>query len=305
MSILNIIDCTIRDGGYQNNWDFDINFIDKYLSLVDKLPIDYVDLGYIRPERKEKTYSYLSPEDLLYSKNKLEKTKISVMMDAKDWSGKLDEISTCLESCLANIDLIRVSVNPLILDEHLPCVRQLLALGAPVSLNLMYLSSWDKVVYQNIKYTLEEFKAKFVSVYFVDSYGGCIPEDLTKLYTEFKDYQDSVQFAFHGHNNIELAFANSLRALNYGWWVDTTVTGIGRGAGNLKTELFLQLLKSDKKYNFSDDDLFDLCEHVANYFPKSNSKLQNYAYAISGIRSCPQDTVDNKIAQGYGLRDIF
>ena len=124
----------------------------------------------------------------------------------------------------------------------------------------------------------------------VDSFGGVYPEDVKKTF-ELVRNQTDVKIGFHGHNNLQLGLINTLTAINCGASiVDATITGMGRGAGNLATELLLTSLNSTDN---TDVDFNALTEVVAPF-----SQLQqhygwgtNLPYMVSGAHSLPQKEV--------------
>ena len=81
-----ILDCTLRDGGYYNNWDFPKDLVDNYLSTMSKIGVDYVELGFRSFEKKGfrgpnwyTTESYLN--SLVIPKN----INVSVMVNASEF----------------------------------------------------------------------------------------------------------------------------------------------------------------------------------------------------------------------------
>ena len=83
----------------------------------------------------------------------------------------------------------------------------------------------------------------FDYLYLVDSYGTLIPGDVGNIIKKIKLIDKNLKIGFHSHNNLELALSNSIEAINHEVdFIDCTFTGMGRGAGNLKTELLLSYL---------------------------------------------------------------
>ena len=86
---MKILDCTLRDGGYYTNWDFESKLVSDYLKLIKFLPIDIVEVGYRGNKNKESylgEFYYLTKNNLKNIKSKVGKNKkLSVMIDTKDW----------------------------------------------------------------------------------------------------------------------------------------------------------------------------------------------------------------------------
>ena len=140
-------------------------------------------------------------------------------------------------------------------------------MGFEVAFNLMYLSEWAKDY---------KFLDQIIGIenyvdylYMVDSFGAIYPNQLKPLITEIKK-RTNVKLGFHGHNNLELAHANSLIALEEGVdIIDSTILGMGRGSGNLKTELFLSTLSKKFGININFNSLSKVLEDFQNLpFPK-------------------------------------
>lgn len=124
----------------------------------------------------------------------------------------------------------------------------------------------------------------------VDSYGGIYPEDVRETIALVRS-KTSVKLGFHGHNNLEMALANTLVAIEEGVdIVDATITGMGRGAGNLKTELLLTSLQAKGKVDFDYNELSKVVDTFTQ-LQKENEWGTNLPYMVSGANSLPQKQV--------------
>jgi len=133
-------------------------------------------------------------------------------------------------------------------------------------------------------------------LYLVDSFGSADPEEVFKLVCNITNFT-STPIGFHGHNNLELALINSLKALEAGCSiVDVTISGMGRGAGNLSTELLLTYLSSKNAIDFNltkFSEIVSKVEELKSYYKWGVS----FPYIISGAYSLPQSDVMNWIAK--------
>ena len=299
---IEILDCTLRDGGYYTNWDFDKNFVIKYLKTMEETEsIKIVELGY-RSLPKEKylgEYFYL-PKYFLEEAKKIAPSKIlAIMLNEKDVTIKDLHI---LDDCVGNIDLIRLAVDPLNLKRALKLAKKIKDKGFKVAINLMYMSKWANDT--NFLASLKDTENKIDYLYLVDSYGSTDPEEVFKLVSDIKNLI-STPIGFHGHNNLELALINSSKALEAGCSiVDVTISGMGRGAGNLRTELFLTYLSSKKKIDFNlikFTEIVDKVDELKDYYKWGVS----FPYIISGAYSLKQAEVMNWISKKrYDLNTI-
>ena len=103
-----------------------------------------------------------------------------------------------------------------------------------------------------------------------DSYGAVLPDYIVKTVKKLKSIT-SVKLGYHGHNNLEMGLINALKAIEHGVEIiDASITGMGRGAGNLKTELLLTYLASEKLKEVNFEHLHALVnqfESFTSYLP--------------------------------------
>lgn len=289
MNKIEILDCTLRDGGYYTLWDFDNNLVEEYSHLIANLPIEYIEIGY-RSINKDGYYGefFYTPVDTIreFKKNLKEFQKISLMLDAKDCNDL--DILKLFSPVAGLVDLVRIATNPKKIDHSLEIAKVLKSLGFKVALNIMYLSEIDEkhIVYQKIR----DIDCYIDYLYLVDSYGSMYPDELEKSIKLFQQ-NCNVVLGFHGHNNLELAFVNTLKAIECGIKIiDSTILGMGRGAGNLKLELLLTHLEAKEE---QDVDLNSL----ANLVELFNPLMEKYKwgtclpYMVSGSYSLPQKDV--------------
>ena len=282
-----ILDCTLRDGGYYTNWDFDRQVVKSYLEAMNHLPIDYIEIGYRSPVLDDYYGEYFyCPKDTIDFISSITNKKLAIILNEKDV--EIQGIFELLEPCSSSIHLVRMAVNPVNFQGAVEKARIIKLAGYEVAFNIMYLSDWWN--HPEMLDNLSELDDCVDYLYLVDSYGSVMPEELTRLMGYVKS-KTKVKIGFHGHNNIELALANTLVALSLGAdIIDATVTGMGRGAGNLKTELLLTVL--NRLNNFSLD--FDQLSEVTSTFELLQSKYKwgtNLPYMIAGVNSLPQKQV--------------
>lgn len=235
---IRVLDCTLRDGGYYTHWEFSPEFVNEYLDLVARSPIHDVELGYRSPEKDSYfgRFFYLSREDLLSAKQRLRPgQRLAIMFNLKDVQA--DSIGQYLGDIKGIVDLVRFAVAPAEIHHALAVYEEVTSQGFACALNIMHLSKWI----DNVSQILAPFKNfnGLDCLGLVDSYGGCFPDEVAEAISKAKELFPGT-IGFHGHDNAGLAFANSLSAVAAGASsVDATFMGMGRGAGNLKTELML------------------------------------------------------------------
>lgn len=290
-----ILDCTLRDGGYYTNWDFDHKLVKTYFESFNKLPVDYLEIGYRSNSMKTYLgeYFYCPPYVLEHCKDLSDK-KLVIILDEKNV--RPEHVPVLLSPCLDYITMVRIAIDPKNFKRALILAEAVKKLGFEVGFNVMYMSKWEEE-----KGFIEQIKdVTGIADYFymVDSFGGVYPEDVKKTY-ELVRNQTDVKIGFHGHNNMELGLINTLTAIDCGASiVDATVTGMGRGAGNLSTELLLTSLNAKGHIDLD----FNSLSKVVDPFSKMQKDYgwgTNLPYMVSGAHSLPQKEVMEWVTKRY------
>lgn len=296
-----ILDCTLRDGGYYTNWDFDKNLVNTYLTSLNNLPVDYIEVGYRSIPIKEYYGKYFySPVYELEELRRLSKKKLVIIFNEKDI--RVEHVADLLKPIIGIVDMVRIALDPQQLSRALKLAAEIKKYGFEVGFNVMYMSKWKQ--YGDFVAELSNLDGLADYFYMVDSYGGVFPDDVKETMDLVRS-KTSCKIGFHGHNNLEMALINSLTAIDYGAdIVDSTILGMGRGAGNLKTELLLAVLNT--KYNWEID--FNAIGNVVDGFEGLLKKYEwgtNVPYMISGSNSLPQkEVMDWYTTRVYSLNSM-
>ncbi len=246
---IRVVDATIRDGGLCNNFRFDDKFIKDLYQANVKAGVDYMEFGYkaskeIFNEDDFGKWKFCNDSDIrkIVGDNKTG-LKIAVMADV----GRTDFQKDIIPKKDSPIDLIRIATYINTIPAAVEMIEDCAKKGYETTINIMAVS---KANTDDIKTALDILGQSSVNAfYIVDSYGALYPEQsrrLANLYCEYADkYGKSV--GIHAHNNQQLAFANTIEAMTQGVsYLDATVDGMGRGAGNCALELLLGFLKNPK-----------------------------------------------------------
>ena len=284
---LNLLDCTLRDGGYYNNWDFDIELINQYLLAMHKSGIKFVELGF----RGFPSLSYKGPcayttDQFLRLLKIPRKLKIGVMVNASEIInyGKGDIIANT-KKLFPNkdmIDFVRVACHFEELDVAAKISSTLKTERLKIIYNVMQCSErLDKEI-ETIGIKLNKFPIDVL--YFADSMGSLSSVQTSEIINLIKKNWKK-EIGIHTHDNMLRAFTNTDQAIMEGVsWVDGTVTGMGRGPGNIKTEYLLinyQNLISRKKIDF-----LPILKLIEKYFQPLLQKYNwgtNPFYFMAGV----------------------
>lgn len=269
---MKIIDCTFRDGGYQTNWHFGAEIVSKYFKAMGKSKIEYLEIGFKFPNSANNygPFAYVDSH-FIKSLDITHKFRLGVMINLIDFisNNTLDK-KLLRESFTGDIEYIHfvriatLSLNVLQLNEASNILREM---GFEVHINLMQISELDSLELDKFCKKLDK-EINLLTI--ADTFGVLIPKDIDKIF-EIVQNSRQIKMGLHAHDNCGLALANSIVAADLGFnFIDSTVSGIGRAAGNLRTEFKSILAKESKSNNLLEDDLLLNLSH--NDFAKLNSK---------------------------------
>ena len=243
---IRIVDCTVRDGGLMNHWQFSDEFVKAVYEANLEAGVDYMEIGY---KSSEKAYSRKDNGDWKFCDEKDlrrvigdndTRMKISSMIDIGRI--ELDQIPPRSESV---IDMIRVACYVHQMDKAIYHAEYCLDKGYETTINLMAVS---KVNERDLDEALEDVAKSNVPIfYLVDSFGNMYCEHIQELVRKYRKAMPGKTIGIHAHNNMQLAFSNTITGIIEGCnMLDSTFLGLGRGAGNCPTELLISFLKNPK-----------------------------------------------------------
>lgn len=246
---IKVVDCTIRDGGLVNNFYFTDEFVKDLYQTNIKSGIDYMEFGYkaskdIFDVDKFGKWKFCNDGDIyaVVGDNDTD-LKISVMADV----GRTDFKRDITDKANSPIDMVRVATYINTIPAALEIVEYCNKKGYETTINIMAVSKANDT---DLDDALELIGKSCVdTVYIVDSYGSLYPEQMRRLASKYLECAEKYnkKVGIHAHNNQQLAFANTIETLTMGVsYLDSTVSSLGRGAGNCPTELLLGFLKNPK-----------------------------------------------------------
>jgi 4-hydroxy 2-oxovalerate aldolase len=241
MSKIKILDCTLRDGGYYNKWDFDRTIVDRYLINVKSSSVDVVELGFRSLPKNTFMGPYIYTTDDFINQLKLPEGPLyGVMINGKEFienqNGEQSFINQLFqEKKNSQVSLVRIAINFNDVLKAEKIARELKDLGYMIGLNMMQAHGKGEKDYIETAKTISSWDLVDV-LYFADSLGNMLPEDVKYICQSLKKGWPGT-LGIHTHNNKNLALINSITAVENGvTWFDGTITGMGRGAGNVSTE---------------------------------------------------------------------
>lgn len=277
---IKVLDCTVRDGGLINKWQFTDDFVRRIFYALSRAGVDYMEIGYKSSERyfsreENGAWKFCSEDDLKRVVGDLDtKMKLSAMADI----GRIDpeDIPPKNESVL---DMIRVACYVKEVDKGISLAHHCMEKGYETTINLMAVS---KVLERDLDEALDDLaKSQVPVVYLVDSFGAMYSEQIHFLAKKYMEALPGKELGIHTHNNQQLAFANTIEGIIAGInRLDATLYGMGRGAGNCPLELLLSFLKNPK---FDIRPIFEVIQEILLPLKGEIEWGYHLPYMITGI----------------------
>ena len=280
---LQVMDCTIRDGGLMNSSRFDDNVVRAVYDACGDANIDYMEIGYKNSKEiysvdKFGAWRFCAEDDVrrIVGDNKRD-VKIAVMADAEKCDYKTDIVN----KDESPIDVIRIATYIHQIPLALDMIKDATDKGYETTVNLMAVSTVRET---ELDEGLEMLADSDVgTIYLVDSFGSLYCEQIRYMMNKYLKIAGSMgkRIGIHAHNNLQLAFANTVEAINSGAnLVDGTLAGLGRGAGNCPLEMLVGFLHNPK-YRMR-----PLLECVEKHIEPMRAKLGwgfDYPYMMTGF----------------------
>ena len=305
-----ILDCILRDGGYVNNWGFSKFQISKIIDSLEKSNIDIIELGYLNDKKGGKENSTLfdstSAVDNILSDVPSNFIKV-VMVDL--FTFDVDKLPLKDDT---EIDGIRLAFHKKDINNALLSAEKIIDLGYQLFFQPMVTK-----MYADDEFLSLIEKANQLSIYafyVVDSFGSM-------SLTEFRHYIDladshlnsGIQLGYHSHNNMQLAFSNAIDLCNSqfdrGVIVDSSIYGMGRGAGNLNTELIADYLNNKNGKKYSIIPLLEVIDEIlVSYFKKQSWGFSPAQYLSASLDCHPNYAsylVDKKTNHIADIREVL
>jgi len=234
------IDCTFRDGGYYNGWDFPRQLIVDYLGAMEAAGVDYVELGFRSFDKSGfRGACAYTTDGFIRSLPIPDGLKVGVMMNAaeivKHAEGPVTAVKLMFKPASESpVKLVRFACHLHEFEPTLPACSWLKSAGYEVGINLMQVADRSEQEIERVAQAAAAYPLD--ALYFADSLGSMDPGQTATIVRALRRRWKGA-LGIHTHDNMGRALANTLRAIEEGvTWVDSTVTGMGRGPGNAQTE---------------------------------------------------------------------
>jgi 4-hydroxy 2-oxovalerate aldolase len=293
-----ILDATLRDGSYAVGFQLDEEFVIELLGRLNEIPIGKVEIGHGLGFEAER--SGITPCNIdLRRWCELARAELAASSWGMFAQPEFSRLTTLADLCSQGMSFVRIGMEAERVPEHLEYIERATEICGEVYLNLMKTSATPPGELSGL---LSGVTPAISGLYVVDSYGSMLPSDVRRYVTAAKASFPVI--GFHGHDNLGMANANSITAIEAGATiVDGTLDGIGRGAGNAETESLAGIfsIRGDDRYDYKKlARLAEFCRRSLNLLPE-NRNMQVLGGVI-GIHSgffplieelCSELTVDS------------
>ena len=280
---IKVLDCTIRDGGLINNYQFDDDFVKATYRAVCDAGIDIMEFGKKLAESDEYSrdkyglWVFCDDDDIKRIMESYECDNpplIAAMFDV----GRVD-MKKLNPKDQSPVDMIRTACYVPDIDKGIDLAKRSKDKGYKTTINIMATSA---AIESDLIEALEQVNEveEVDYLYLVDSFGAFYSEQVSYYLKLYRKHAPNRELGFHAHNNQQLGFSNTQQAIiddvNL---IDATINGIGRGAGNCNLELLLNFLKNPK---FDVKPIYKVIQDVFVPLRKEIEWGYNDAYGISG-----------------------
>ncbi len=302
---ISILDCTLRDGGHVNDFNFGQSEIIKIIHGLSTSNVDIIELGFLKDNScdvNKSLFTFVSEAENLVRNEK--KGQSYSLMIRPDWY----DISQ-LQKCEGQIKILRFAFHYRDFDLTMLQAKRARELGYSVFLNPVNVFSYTEKDLVALLHQLNQFGPDFVGI--IDTHGSMMKGNLLQIYELFEDnLNKDIGIGLHLHENLSISFAlaqeminikNSERAV----CIDSSILGMGRIPGNLCTELMMNYLNLAEGGHYSLEGVYDLADNVIGEIMKKIPWGYSPEYAITAFKRMHRTYAEYLKEKGnLSLKDI-
>lgn len=287
MKQINLLDCTLRDGGYVNNWHFGEKAIYHITKKIVLAGIEYFEIGFVRECDYQPDYS-------LFNGNESVKAMITPKNPDTKYVGMIDmgnpiSLEKLGEREENGFDVFRVIFKKSKIEQAYDYIQQLIGLGYEVFAQAVGTDNYTDSEFIDL---IDKFNTLPIQAfYIVDSFGLIKKRDFLRL-VQIADHnlREDIMLGYHSHNNMQQAMGNasSMAELNLkrDIVIDACVFGMGRGAGNLNMELFAEYMNENFGKNYRIEPMLEIIDEYLNDIYMENFWGYSMPFYLSASNGC-------------------
>lgn len=285
---IRLLDCTLRDGGYVNDWEFGhANIVNIFERLISA-GVDILEIGFLDQRRPFDPNRSIMPDtesaDRIYGRLDKGRTMLVAMIDYGTCG--IENLAPCKNTC---IDGIRVIFKKHIRREAIAFCRQVKELGYQVFAQAVSITSYSDEEMLDLIGLVNDLTPYALSI--VDTYGLLHQDNLIHYFDLLnQNLKPEIAIGYHSHNNFQLAYSNSIEVLrkpaNRTVLIDASLYGMGKSAGNLPIELISMYLNSNYGRSFDISQMLEAIDINIMPFYRKSPWGYNLFYYISASNNC-------------------
>ncbi|MCR4689074.1 MAG: aldolase catalytic domain-containing protein [Saccharofermentans sp.] len=308
MADIKLLDCTLRDGGYVNDWQFGHSNLISIYERLASTGVDYVEIGFLDDRRPLDINRSIFPDTSCYrkiwGKAKARPKKVCAMIDYGTCS--LEHIEPSAES---GIDAIRVIFKQHKLKDAMAFCAEVKKLGYEVFSQLVSVTTYSDEDLVEMCKVVNEVEPAALSM--VDTYGLLEPSSLLHIFSIIDDnLKPGITIGFHAHNNFQLAYANCIAFLSrketrHDILADGTLYGMGKSAGNAPLELLAMQLNEHFGKDYKIDPMLEAIEEsIMDFYKKSPWGYKMFFYLSAKNKCHPTYVSDYLKKDNLSITDL-
>jgi len=270
---IEILECTLRDGSYSVDFKFTLQDTALLAKLLCDVGFKYIEVAHgvgLGAARAGKGQTPWSDEEAIRVAKSAVGDKAELGVFCIPGIANFDDMKRAVD---AGLNFVRIGQNAPVSETTFPYIKEALKLGITPCVNFMKSYGVPPEEFGQRAKAVAEAGARML--YVVDSAGGMMPEQIARYFDEAHKNAE-VPLGFHGHNNLYLVIANCLEAIKHGaTFIDGTLFGLGRSAGNAPTEILVAVLQN-LGYDVGPVDLFRVMDIAEAYMAPLISQVQMY-----------------------------
>ncbi len=312
MSIISIIDSTLRDGGYLNNWQFDNVFQYKAMNALINSNVDIIECGFISEntgnDAQGTNFKSIERVNTLLKAYKLNnsKSKFAIMTKIDEYNP--DNLPYC-NKIENTVSIIRVMIYKNEIKKAFSVLQKIIEKGYELHIQPTIISHYTDEEIVNMLNYFRDINYHAISI--VDTFGALKEKDIKRITMLFDKYTNkNAKLSIHCHDNMSLAYQNSITFTNSimsnrDVYVDCSIGGIGRGAGNLPTEFMITWLKNEKNMRYLVSPVKNFCNKEFKTLNKNIKDSDYYAFNLTAQKNIHPNYAIWLILQKYSRIDIL
>lgn len=288
---IKVLDCTLRDGGYVNDWKFGDDNAKAIVNELSSTGIDYIEVGFIKLCDYEKDKIQFNQMSQVANLFKPIKQKLSLIVEV----GYGYPVELFPRHSEDTVDLVRVIMWKRMLKEGLEYCKQLIEKGYEVGVQATRTEQYSDEEFADFVRMFSSINPK--GIYIVDTFGLLDKKALLR-YAEIADANmgEGICLGYHAHNNMQQAFSNAVAMSEHIWshdiMLDASVFGMGRGAGNLCLELLLNYLNTNFQAGYDINPIYNVAEKYIIPFFNDTPWGYSLPYQLSALNGRNPSYVD-------------